>query len=126
MISLSRQPGAGKDQQDHYQLTALPAVHLHNSFGDESNTRYLKIFPLAAGLILLLALINYMILATARAAVRSKEVGVRKVMGAGRGRIAGQFFTESAVYSLLSFAAGTGLFLLFLPLLFESASTKDR
>jgi putative ABC transport system permease protein len=112
-ISRLSKPVMGNGQeQDIYHLTALPALHLHNDFG-YSNTSYLKIFPLVAGLVLLLALINYMSLSTARGAVRAKEVGVRKVLGAGRGNIAGQFYSESVVYALLSFVAGTGLFLLF-------------
>jgi putative ABC transport system permease protein len=115
---LSRAPGY-KDNKDIYTLTALPDTHLKSNFGDSSNTRYLTIFPLVAGLILLLALVNYMSLATARAAVRAKEVGVRKVMGAGRGRIAGQFYTESAVYAILSFTAGALLFLLLRPWFFN-------
>ncbi|MBS1660767.1 MAG: ABC transporter permease, partial [Bacteroidetes bacterium] len=98
---------------DKFILTALPETHLHMNFGDFSNTRYLSIFPLVAGLILLLALVNYMSLATARATTRAKEVGVRKVMGAGRSRIAGQFYTESALYALLAFVLGVGLFLWF-------------
>ena len=107
------QPGnSNSNEPEIYHLTALPALHLHNDFG-YSNIRYLEIFPLVAGLVLLLALINYMSLSTARAAIRAKEVGVRKVLGAGRGSIAGQFYTESAVYAVLSFVTGAGLFLLF-------------
>ncbi|HEY6902114.1 MAG TPA: ABC transporter permease [Puia sp.] len=98
---------------DKFILTALPDMHLHMNFGDFSNTRYLGIFPLVAGLVLLLALVNYMSLATARATTRAKEVGVRKVMGAGRSRIAAQFYTESALYALLAFALGVLLFLWF-------------
>jgi len=109
LSELSRIPG-GKEPGDEYKLTALPDVHLRMNFGDFSNTRYLGIFPLVAGLILLLALVNYMSLATARAATRAKEVGVRKVMGAGRTWIAGQFYTESAMFAVLSFAAGMILF----------------
>jgi putative ABC transport system permease protein len=118
LVRLSRVPG-DKGPADVYTLTALPDTHLHNNFGDTSNTRYLKIFPLVAGLILLLALVNYMSLATARATVRAKEVGVRKVMGAGRSRIAGQFYTESAVYAVLSFLTGGLLFLLLRPWFFN-------
>ena len=98
--------------KDGYTLTSLADHHLNANFGDTSNQRYLKIFPMVAGLILLLALVNYMSLATARATARAKEVGVRKVLGAGRGRIASQFYTESAVFALLSFVLGTLLFLL--------------
>jgi putative ABC transport system permease protein len=115
LVRLSRQNTKDKDRmQDKFHLTALTALHLSGDF-ENANKRYLQIFPLAAGLILLLALVNYMSLSTARSAIRAKEVGVRKVIGAGRGSIAGQFYTESAVYALLAFVAGTGLFLLFRP-----------
>jgi len=103
--------GALSGGGDVYSLTALPDVYLTSHFGDLSNIRYLGVFPLVAGLILLLALVNYMSLATAKATTRAKEVGVRKVMGAGRRLIAGQFYTESAVYAILSFVVGMGLFL---------------
>lgn len=106
-------PGQPSKDRDAYVLTSLVDHHLHDNFGDRSNLRYLTVFPLAAGLILLLALINYMSLATARATARAREIGVRKVIGAARIRIAGQFYTESAVFALLSFAIGTLLFLLF-------------
>ena len=104
-------PGQPSKDRDAYTLTSLSDHHLHGIFSDVSNIRYLTVFPLAAGLILLLALINYMSLATARATARAKEVGVRKVIGAGRGRIAGQFYTESAVIALSSFVIGTLIFL---------------
>jgi putative ABC transport system permease protein len=81
----------------------------HLSAGD----KYLGAFTLVAGLILLLALVNYMSLATARSAVRAKEVGVRKVIGAGRGQIAGQFYIESALYAVLSFMGGGLIFFWF-------------
>jgi len=96
-----------------FELIPLAQGHL---FGREQGLgSYLELFPYVAGLVLLLALINYMSLATARAAMRAKEVGVRKVLGAGRGRIAGQFYTESAMYAVLSFGLGFLLFLLFRP-----------
>lgn len=89
-----------------YSFTALPDTHLKSSFTDTSNLKYLKIFPLVAGLILLLALVNYMSLSTARATLRAKEVGVRKVSGASRKTIAVQFYVESAVFTCLSFIIG--------------------
>jgi putative ABC transport system permease protein len=98
--------------KDGYSLTPLTDMHLNPDFGGGSNQTYLKIFPLVASLILLLALVNYMSLATARSTARAKEVGVRKVMGAARVRIASQFYTESALFALLAFGLGIGLFLL--------------
>ncbi|RFZ84476.1 ABC transporter permease [Mucilaginibacter terrenus] len=89
-----------------FSLTALPDMHLKSNFGDSSNTKYLKIFPLVALLILLLALVNYMSLSTARSTLRAKEVGVRKVSGAGRKTIAIQFYIESAIFTLIAFILG--------------------
>jgi putative ABC transport system permease protein len=99
----------------HYSLSALPTIHLNSNFRDLSNTKYLKIFPLIALMVLLLALANYMNLSTARATVRAKEVGVRKVAGASRKSIAAQFYIESAVFTTLSFVLGYLLCYLFKP-----------
>jgi len=90
----------------HYSLVSLVDSHLKSNFGDSSNTKYLEIFPLVAILILLLALVNYMSLSTARATLRAKEVGVRKVAGASRKTIAAQFYVESAMFATISFALG--------------------
>lgn len=110
MLSLAN---VGKDKGDNeqvYRLISLSDVHMNLSFGDFSNLKYLKIFPLVAALVLLLALINYMSLATARATIRAKEIGVRKVMGAARRNIASQFYIESSLYAVLAFALGCFLY----------------
>lgn len=60
-------------------------------------------------LILLIAGINYMNLATARASERGREVGVRKVLGAGRGQLIGQFLGEAMILSLLAVLVAGGL-----------------
>jgi len=91
---------------DKLVLTALPDTHIKQGFDDSSNIKYLKIFPLVAGLILLLALVNYMSLSTARSTLRAKEVGVRKVTGASRKSLAMQFYVESTLYACLSFILG--------------------
>ena len=111
----SNSPDTKDSDKDRYTLTKLREIHLQNNFGDASNTRYLVIFPLVAGLILLLALVNYMSLATARSVVRAKEVGVRKVLGGGRASLARQFYAESTLMATIAFAAGILLFLLIKP-----------
>ncbi len=63
---------------------------------------YVRLFSIIALMIIVIACINFMNLATARSEQRAKEVGVRKVMGAGRGVLMKQFFGESIV---MSFAA---------------------
>jgi putative ABC transport system permease protein len=95
-----------------FKLSPLKDNHLSASpVGGAGSTRYLSLFTLVAGLILLLALINYMSLATARAVTRAREVGVRKAIGADRKSVAGQFYTESALSVLLAFFIGAMLFL---------------
>ncbi|QEC79837.1 ABC transporter permease [Mucilaginibacter ginsenosidivorax] len=89
-----------------YSLSPIADNHLKSNFGDSSNIKYLRIFPLVAVLILLLALVNYMSLSTARATLRAKEVGVRKVSGASRKSIAMQFYVESALFTGISFVLG--------------------
>ena len=97
-----------------------PLTSLRLSEGtDTSNTKYLKIFPFVAALILILALINYMSLSTARSTTRTKEIGVRKVLGAGRKMIASQFFVESVLFTSIAFVLGYVLCTLFRPLFFD-------
>lgn len=98
-----------------FNLAPIADMHLKNNFGDFSNTKYLKIFPLVAVLILLLALVNYMSLSTARSTLRAKEVGVRKVSGASRKNIAAQFYIESAIYTSMAFVLGYVLCYAFKP-----------
>src|SRR5215204_4884315 len=89
------------------RFIGTPLTHIRQAEGmDTANTRYLKIFPFVAGLVLLLALINYMSLSTARSTTRIKEIGVRKVLGAERKMIAGQFFIESILYTSVAFVLG--------------------
>jgi putative ABC transport system permease protein len=108
-----------KDAPARYMVYPLMSSHLAMNFFSDGGSRYLSIFPLVAGLILLLALINYMNLSTARATLRAKEVGVRKANGASRRRIAGQFYIESTLYTLIAFALGALLFRLGQPYLYH-------
>lgn len=85
-----------------------PVTNIH--VGDQSirsvkpgtDIRYLYIFGVVAILLMAIGIINYVNLATAEATERNKEVGLRKVMGAGRGQLFGQFVSESMI---LTFAA---------------------
>ncbi|HEY8781771.1 MAG TPA: ABC transporter permease [Mucilaginibacter sp.] len=114
MIKRHPLPGRGRPKIA-FSLPLLTDIHLHTHTGDVSNVKYLKTFPVVAVLILLLALFNYMSLSTARSTLRAKEVGVRKISGASRKTLALQFYTESAIFTLLSFILGYLLCYLFKP-----------
>lgn len=105
---------------DDRRYTTLPLKNIHSDANtDQSNIKYLDLFPLVAGLILLLAIFNYISLTTARSSVRSKEVGVRKVLGANRKNLTFQFFLESALYTTIAFVLGYLLCLVFQPFFFR-------
>jgi predicted permease len=77
-----------------------------------------------AALILLLAAVNYVNLATVRILRRRREIGVRKMLGAGRARIVRQFLAESVLVALLASVLGLLLAWLLLPL-FAEAVDRD-
>jgi predicted permease len=93
--------------------------NLYNNFtnGKEEGgkIRYVQLFSAIAWIILLIACINFMNLSTARSEQRAKEVGVRKVMGAGKGKLVAQFIGESLIMSFLSVLVAVGLLYLLLP-----------
>ena len=69
---------------------------------DGGRIEYVQLFGMAALLLLIIACINFVNLATARASKRAKEVGIRKAIGAGRKSLITQFLTEAAVITLIS------------------------
>ena len=86
-----------------YFLEKFSDTHLGNNMGDASNITYLYLFFGVGFIILLLALINYMNLTTARATLRGKEIGIRKVIGARQSNLSFQFYFESTLMTLLAF-----------------------
>jgi len=108
-----------------FRLQPLTAIHLHShlqwEFGANSDILYIYIFAAIAAVILAIACVNFMNLATARSARRAREVGLRKVVGAGRRDLMGQFLGESTSTSLLALAVALVFVKLALPL-FKSIS----
>ncbi len=84
----------------------LEDIHLTSDFDGEpvpaGNIEYVRIFTAVAIFLIIIASINYMNLATARSTKRAMEVGLRKVMGAQRTGLVGQFLTESIIITLIS------------------------
>lgn len=100
-------------------LQPLTSIHLHSNLDYElspnGSYRTVSVFAIIAGLILLLAGINYINLATARSAIRLREVGVRKAVGSGRGQLAGLFLTETSLLTVLATTLGAGLAYVLMP-----------
>jgi len=104
-------------------LQSLKDIHLHSKgintwqivYTPQGNITYVYIFTLTALLILALACINFMNLATARAGTRIKEVGLRKVVGAAKKDLFKQFMGESILFSFLAFIFAVFLVKLLLP-----------
>ncbi|KAA6430432.1 FtsX-like permease family protein [Dyadobacter flavalbus] len=92
------------DSTAGYKLESFGGIHLGNNFNESGNTKLIYIFAGIAVVILFLALFNYMSLITARATMRAKEVGVRKVVGAGKSGLVWQFYVESVLVCTFSFA----------------------
>jgi putative ABC transport system permease protein len=101
-----------------FSLQPLTDLHLHSHFGFEGPggaARYVPIFSIAAAVVLLIACVNFMNLATARASRRALEVGLRKVVGARRSQLVGQFFGESVLFAALALVLASGLVAALLP-----------
>ncbi len=106
----------------HYEgrLQPLRDIHLHSSnlefdMAQTGDIRYVYAFSAIALFALLIACFNFMNLSTARSAQRAKEVGLRKVIGADRAQLVGQFLGESVILSLIALAAALVLVALALP-----------
>jgi len=85
---------------------------------------YVKIFSIVAIIIMIIACINFMNLATARSLKRAREIGVRKVVGAGKRQLIGQFIGESLLVSFLAMCFSLLIVLSLLPT-FNSLTGKE-
>jgi putative ABC transport system permease protein len=108
-----------KDVENSYFFQPVKDIHLHSYQFDTkaSPTKplHLYIFSAIAALILLIASINNINLSTARYANRAKEIGVRKVIGAGRNQLIHQFMGESLLTTLISVVAAVAIVFVSLP-----------
>jgi len=112
-----------------FHLMALGDIHLHSAemgtpLTNLGNIKYVYIFSAIALFIIILACINFMNLSTAQAIRRSREVGVRKVLGSLKGQLVRQFLAEALLYAVLA----TGVALVLISVLmgsFNTLSGKD-
>lgn len=124
----------GKQLSDmiQHRLMAIPDIHLKarkdagnmgdfKALGDE---KLIYTFTLVAALILIIACINFINLATARASQRAKEVAMRKVLGATRTQVAVQFLAEAVTLVFISLMFAVMLVELLLPLYNEAIGAE--
>jgi len=101
-------------------LIPVKDIHLtsgvQNQVSPSGSKMYLYILISVAVFTLLIACINFMNLATARSSKRSGEVGMRKVLGAGKQRLVGQFLGESLVVTFIAYLFACGISILLTPM----------
>ena len=120
------QKAKGDQTKDEIFFQPFPDLYLHGNFDDAGKPvggriEYVRLFSIIAIFVLLIACINFMNLSTARSARRIKEVGIRKIVGAGRRLIIFQFLGEAFLFTL--FAAGLALLVVVLALPYFNAFT---
>ena len=107
-----------------YVWLPLEKIHLYHSDGNEGGASTVRMFLIIAIIILIIACINYINLSTARSMLRSKEVSLRKIVGAARLQLFLQFIVETTL--LFVFAIVISLILVFTLLpLFNQVSGKE-
>jgi putative ABC transport system permease protein len=113
-------PGlAEQNRREELLLQPLESIHLYSDLQNEAetngNARVVFSLLIIASFILVIAWINYINLSTARATDRSREVGVRKALGAFRQQLVRQFLTESLLVNLVAIIIAALLVIIFLP-----------
>ncbi len=116
-----------EESKTDFVLAPFTDMHLHQYAGygrQAGQVQYIYIFAVVALFVLLLACINFMNLSTARSANRAKEIGMRKVSGALRNNIAGQFLGESLLLAFLALVLAALIVMQVLPV-FNTISGKE-
>lgn len=105
-----------------FKVVPLSDIHftpgIMGELGPTVSSSSVDLFSMIAILVLIVACLNFINLSTARSIQRSKEVGLRKVVGARKGSLVWQFFVESLIVTLLSVLIGFAIFELVAPSLY--------
>jgi putative ABC transport system permease protein len=116
---LGKYVNEGRKSSTKLHLQSLTRIHLFSQLRSDNPTnrdvKHLYFFSVIGIIILLIACINYVNLATARSVTREREVGVRKVVGANRTQLIKQFLGESLLFSVISLIAALLAVEIFLP-----------
>ncbi|MGD8777524.1 MAG: ABC transporter permease [Ignavibacteria bacterium] len=104
-------------------IQKLTDIHLNShllwEFEANGNAIYVQFLTFVALFIIIIAIVNYVNLSTARSAGRAKEIGIRKSIGSTRSALIRQFIAESILTSFISLAFAVGLIYLFIPVFRE-------
>ncbi|MDR3693666.1 ABC transporter permease [Mucilaginibacter sp.] len=104
--SIVHQNKKGDKDDQKFELISLPDMHFENDLQSSiilhGSRTMVNVFMVLGALLLITACINYVNLTTARASLRSKEISVRKIVGADRLHLFGQFMSESLLVSFLA------------------------
>jgi putative ABC transport system permease protein len=123
-LGISLEEFANKGNTYGYFLQPLLNIHLNteisHSMKPSNSKKYLYIFSVIGLFVILIASINFMNLSTARSVNRSREVGLRKVLGSDRKKLIFQFLAESVLICLISMAIAVILLEIVLPLINNS------
>jgi putative ABC transport system permease protein len=116
---LYKAAGVEKPQPKLFFIQPITEIHLRSQLmqeiGPNNNIKYIILFSSVAFLILFIACVNYMNLATARSLHRGKEVGMRKVVGAQKGQLVMQFLGESVTMAVLAMVLSIGMVVAAMP-----------
>ncbi|HEV7380332.1 MAG TPA: ABC transporter permease [Dyadobacter sp.] len=124
--TLAKARQAGNDYR--YSLMPLSKIHLYSDRAGElspnSSISTLWIFVVIGLIILIIAVFNFINLTTARSAQRSREIGVRKVMGSGKTALLFQFLSESLFVTFFALLTGIGFLWCILPVFNQLAGKQ--
>jgi putative ABC transport system permease protein len=107
-----------------YVFNPVTKMHLYSIDGKEQGMMVVRVFMIIAVIVLLIACINYVNLITARAMKRSKEISLRKIVGAGKTSLFMQFLSESLLTFGLALLLATVIIYLMMPL-YNNISAKN-
>lgn len=122
-IHIKNQPGPDASKVK-FLAQPLTQLHLYHADGTPSGIQTVRVFLIVAILILLIACINYVNLSTARAMLRSKEVSIRKIIGAGKKQLFIQFVLETILFFSIALILSFVLITLLMPL-YNNVSGKE-
>ncbi|MCK5443942.1 MAG: ABC transporter permease, partial [Maribacter sp.] len=111
---LSYEEYLNSSEQEKFYSDVVPMLHNYPKYGS-SNIKTNQALFLLAVLLLIAGAINFSNLSVAKAMGRAREVGVRKVLGSGKGRLIAQFMVETALQSIVSLGLAIAIIQLLLP-----------